>query len=116
MPSAYPLTHELKIALYVDDLESLKDGYVTFDDGAFTFGLHDLVQPAYRRLAIKIGRAQGYTRDAPLWLILSMSDPRGSASSATSLDQLRHPIAIAPFERVIIHDGRAAIDIGPWLR
>lgn len=54
--------------------------------------------------ALERKRKLTYSREHPLWLVVTVSDPRGPFREAIDAVMDTHP-AIEPFEKVVVHDG-----------
>jgi len=94
----------LGYSLYVGPLPHAPAGYIKFDDSACSFDPRGLVSLALRMIARKRASAESYTGAIPLWLILGLTDERGVYTE--SLQWLaKQAVNIAPFNRVIAHDG-----------
>ena len=94
----------LGYTLYVAPLPLAPRGYIKFDDSACSFDPNGLTKPALRMLQRKRKLAESYNASTSLWLILGLTDERGLyTESLQRLAQLA--VQIAPFERVIAHDG-----------
>ncbi len=85
-------------------------GHVRVEAGATSFDPLGMVRPACVMLRRKQKLAAGYDETLPLWLVLGVTDDRGVFSqSVDTLARLVGPIA--PFERVVVHDGMRFVSL-----
>lgn len=54
--------------------------------------------------AIKKKRKLTYSQEHPLWLVVTVADPRGPFREAISAVKETN-LAVEPFQKVIVHDG-----------